>query len=293
MMPLQPTLRGQFSFHGFGDKRLKSNLMSSTQRLNWRVVLVRPRNPLNIGAAARAMANFGIPDLVVVDPYEPVWREAKSAVGAEELIRSARSVPTLSEALEDVTLVIGTTAGAKRNLPHGLMSLTDLPSWLRRQGQNRLAAILFGSEKTGLSNENFSFCHALVRIPTRPDCSSMNLGQSVAVCAYELTRAKLVDDIAALRVSNSRADAGKRPPARVQESSPASVQSLDHLLIRAAAVLESANYLQPKTRAAAILKLRRLMLRMSLTNYEAKVLGGILAQVEWKLGIRQDPQENA
>ena len=259
--------------------------MRSARSLNWRMVLVRPRNPLNIGAAARAMANFGLSDLVVVDPYESVWRETRSAVGAEELIRSARSVGTVPEALEGITLVVGTTAGARRTLPQDLMSLAQLPAWLRSKRQHHQAAILFGSEKTGLSNEHLSYCQALVRIPTTPDCPSMNLGQSVAVCAYELTRAGLVDlhRPSASEHSHAKLTAGSLAEARVHRSNPATVQSLDHILIRAASVLDRAGYLQPKTRNAALLKLRRLLLRMELTNYEAKVMGGILAQVEWKL----------
>ncbi|HUY14292.1 MAG TPA: TrmJ/YjtD family RNA methyltransferase [Terriglobia bacterium] len=258
--------------------------MLSTSRFQWRVVLARPRNPLNIGAAARAMANFGFSDLVVVDPFDPVWREARSAVGAEDLVRSARCVKTLSEALESVTLVVGTTTGARRSLPQELMSLTELPAWLRGKGRRHRAAILFGPEKTGLTNEHLSFCHVLVRIPTSPRCPSMNLGQSVAVCAYELARAGLVDRRpAAAGSTQATPGPGKLPGARVYQSSPASVQSLDHILLRGAAVLDRAGYLEPKTRQAAVLKLRRLLLRMDLTNYDAKVLGGVLAQVEWKL----------
>ncbi len=259
--------------------------MPSTHCFEWRIVLVRPRNPLNIGAAARAMANFGLSDLVVVDPYEPVWQETRSAVGAGDLIRSARSVETLPEALENVTLVVGTTAGARRTLPQDLMSLTELSAWLRNKRRRHRAAMLFGSEKTGLSNEHLSYCHALVRIPTTPDCPSMNLGQSVAVCGYELTRAGLVapGPVRAVRSTRAKVEFGRRPEARVHHSDIASVQSLDHILIRAASVLGRVGYLQPATRNAAMLKLRRLLLRMKLTNYEAKVLGGILAQVEWKL----------
>ena len=257
--------------------------MLSTGQLKWRVVLARPRNPLNIGAAARAMANFGFSDLVVVDPFDPVWREVRSAVGAEDLLRSAHSVATLSEALEGVTLVVGTTAGARRSLPQHLVSLTELPNWLRGKRPRHRAAILFGPEKTGLTNEHLSFCHILVRIPTSPQCPSMNLGQSVAVCAYELTRAGLVDLETAAASTLTTPRPAKLPEARVFHSNPASVESLNHILLRAAAVLERAGYLQPKTHKAALLKLRRLLWRMNLTNYEAKVLGGVLAQVEWKL----------
>ena len=86
----------------------------TAHELNWRVVLVRPRNPLNIGAAARAMANFGLQDLMVVAPYEPVWQEVRSAVGAEEVVKSARAVERLEEAIGDANLVVGTTAGGQR-----------------------------------------------------------------------------------------------------------------------------------------------------------------------------------
>src|SRR5579859_4965677 len=95
--------------------------------LSWRIVLVRPRNPLNIGAAARAMANFGFRDLVVAKPYEPTWQETRSAVGAEDVVTSAHAVPTLLEATGDAALVIGTTSGTRRHLKRDLVQLGDLP----------------------------------------------------------------------------------------------------------------------------------------------------------------------
>jgi TrmH family RNA methyltransferase len=246
----------------------------------WRVVLVRPRNPLNIGAAARALANFGFREMVVVAPFGPTWQETRSAVGAEELVRSARAVDTLDEAVADRTMVIGTTSGARRNLDRELIPLQELPGWLeanacppRRatsRGKPAPAALLFGSEKTGLSNEHLSYCHALVRIPTSPGCPSMNLGQAVAVCGYELARAGAVS---------------AQPPAFGQHiSRSANMQSLDHLLTRAVSVLDQTGYLQPKSRDAMIIKLRRLLVDLRLTNNDAKILGGVLAQIEWKLG---------
>lgn len=244
----------------------------------WRIVLVRPRNPLNIGAAARAMANFGFQDLVVVEPHEPVWRETRSAVGAEGIVSSARAVKDLEEAIADCTLVVGTTSGSRRNFDRDLISLAEFPEWLKRHvpgtagGQRpRLerAALLFGSEKTGLSNHHLSYCHALVRIPTAPACPSMNLGQAVAVCCYELARARAV--------------ASHPPLARVHRSDSANLQSLLHVFERAGRVLDQTGYLKPKSRAATLVKLRRLLLDLKLTNNDVKILGGILAQIEWKL----------
>src|SRR5574337_1445034 len=203
---------------------------------DWRIVLVRPRNPLNIGAAARAMANFGFRDLVVVAPHAPVWQETRSAVGAEEIIRSARAVNDLLEAIGDATLVVGTTSGSRRNLDRDLVPLAEFPAWLRKRKARGRGAILFGSEKTGLANEHLSYCHALVRIPTAPDCSSMNLGQAVAVCAYELARSGTVPS----------------PPPRltIHRSDLANLQSLEHLFDRAARLLDEVGYLKPKGRNA-------------------------------------------
>ena len=238
--------------------------------LVWRFVLVRPRNPLNIGAAARAMANFGFREMVVVAPYSPVWQETRSAVGAEEIVISARAVESLVEAIGDASVVVGTTAGSRRTLDRELIPLPDFPTWLQQRKVGGRVAVLFGSEKTGLSNEHLSYCHTLVRIPTAVGCPSMNLGQAVAVCGYELARAGLVPTHP-LRLS-------------VHQSDPASVQSLYHLFDRSARVLEQVGYLKPKSRRATLIKLRRLMLDLELTNHDARILGGILAQVEWKIG---------
>lgn len=245
----------------------------------WRIVLARPRNPLNIGAAARAMVNFGFRELVVVAPYPPTWQEASSAVGADDVMKSARALDSLVEGIGAAALVLGTTCGSRRNLDRGLISLRDLPAWLdkrRRDGQKRPAgrhalgaALLFGSEKTGLSNEEMSFCHGLVRIPTEPECPSMNLGQAVAVCCYELARA------GAVGIAPARA--------RIHLSDPANMQSLDHVFERAARVLGDVGYLKPKSRQATLAKLRRLLLDLDLTQSDAKIVGGILAQIEWKL----------
>lgn len=237
--------------------------------LDWRFVLVRPRNPLNIGAAARAMANFGFREMVVVAPYGPVWQETRSAVGAEEVVTSARAVDSLVEAAGDAATVIGTTAGSRRNLDRDLIPLPDLPAWLRERKAKGRVAVLFGSEKTGLSNEHLSYCHALIRIPTVADCPSMNLGQAVAVTAYELARAGLVP---------------RRPPKlTLHQSDGANLQSVDHLFDRAARVLDQVGYLKPKSRGATLIKLRRLLLDLGLTNNDARILGGVLAQIEWKI----------
>ncbi len=238
--------------------------------LNWRIVLVRPRNPLNIGAAARALANFGLSEMAVVAPFEPTWEEARTAaVGADPVIASARSVPSLSEILADAALVAGTTTGSRRNLDREILTLPQLAPWLRRRKARGRAVLLFGSEKTGLSNEDMSRCHVLVRIPTAPDCPSMNLGQAVAVCAYELTRAGVVPV--------------RAPEVTVHRSEPANQQALHHIFEHAVRILDASGYFHPKSRAAMLIKLRRTLLDLNLTCNDVRVLGGVLSQVAWKL----------
>src|ERR1700678_2210638 len=167
---------------------------------NLRVVLVATRNPLNIGAAARAMSNFGCTHLRLVNPYDPAYREARSAVGAAPVLASAEQFSTVAEAVADCPLVVGTTAAGRRELHHQLCTLEAgariiLQRLTRKRaarGKKARASLLFGSEKTGLSNEDLSHCHWLLTIPMQEHEDvrhpSMNLGQAVAVCLYELVR---------------------------------------------------------------------------------------------------------
>ena len=105
-------------------------MLSDQQREQIEVILVSPRNPLNMGAAARAMANFGLSRLKVVAPYAPHWREAKSAVGAPEILANAVVAETLAEAVRDCTLVAGTGTLTFRKPEQHVAHLPDLPALL-------------------------------------------------------------------------------------------------------------------------------------------------------------------
>jgi len=150
------------------------------------VVLVRTRNPLNLGAVARAMSNFGAGELRTVQPFGKAWREAQSAVGAGEVMAQAKEFATIAEAVADCALVVGTTSVGNRELKHPLHDLVEAAPMLRERMRAGRVAVLFGSEKWGLSNEELSYCHWLLRIPTREEHRSMNLGQAVAVVLYEM-----------------------------------------------------------------------------------------------------------
>ena len=228
------------------------------------VVLVSTRNPLNIGAAARAMSNFGFRDLRTVNPYELAFREAKSAVGAADVLAKAKVCATISEAVADCSLVAGTTAGRNRQLEHELKSLPEAAPLIRRGLGSGRVAILFGSEKRGLSNEDLSYCHWLMRIPTVESTPAMNLGQAVALCMYEIVREK------------RQATASKRRA----DPSAAELERLSSALIES---LKVSGYFGKNAGASAEEGIRRLVRRMGLSKEDSTTLLGMLRQMLWKM----------
>jgi len=226
-----------------------------------RVVLVSPRNPLNIGAAARAMSNFGFRHLRLVNPYEVAFREARSAVKAGAILQSAAEFKTLAEAVADCALVVGTTAAAKRELHHPLRRLEYAGRLLRKALAAGPVALLFGSEKFGLGNDDLAYCHWLLRIPAREEHGSMNLGQSVAVCLYELIR------VARVPTPEPR----KRPTS----------EDLERLTELLREVLERSGYVHATSTEA---KVRRLVRRLDLNAHDAEIWIGMFRQILWKLG---------
>jgi TrmH family RNA methyltransferase len=227
------------------------------------VVLVSPRNPLNVGAAARATSNFGFSRLRVVNPYEVAFREARSAVGASSILRRAEEYASLAEAVADCTLVIGTTAARKRELHHTLRPLPDGAPLIRRRLRSSRIGLLFGSEKRGLSNEDFSHCHWLMRIPTREEHGSMNLGQAVAVCLYEIARAA--------------------PAKRADKPHLATAAEIEAITQRLLEALTRSGYVKPQAAASTEEKIRRMVRRLAIPASDADVWMGILRQILWKL----------
>ncbi len=229
------------------------------------VVLVSTSNPLNIGAAARAMSNFGVLQLRVVNPYDVAFREARSAMGAAPLLAKAEEFKSVAEAVADCGLVVGTTAIQHRELQHPLRRLEYGARLIRKQLASERVALLFGAEKTGLSNDDLSHCHWLMHIPTREQHSSMNLGQAVAVCLYELIR-----DV-------SKAT---RPEKIEQRATAGEVERISSGLIEA---LHVSGYVNPIAVAPTEERVRRMIRRLSLSSKDAELWLGMLRQILWKL----------
>jgi len=231
-----------------------------------RVVLVDARNPLNIGAAARAMSNFGFQHLRVVNPYDVAFQGARSAAGAADVLAHAEKYETVADAVADCSLVIGTTAVGHRELQHSLRRLEAAAQLIRShlQSTSGTCALLFGSEKFGLSNRDMSHCHWLIHIPTREEHLSMNLGQAVAICLYELIRES----------------ATTVEPENANPASSAEIERIHETLFTA---LEASGY--PKLNSSDSFEgaVRRLVRRLRLQTRDAEFLLGMLRQIVWKL----------
>ena len=211
------------------------------------------------------MSNFGFTKLRLVKPYEAAFREARSAIRAHYILEQATVYDDLSEAIGDCSLVVGSTAVGHRDLHLPLYRLEAAAQIIGTHLESSPAALLFGSEKFGLSNEQMSFCHWLLRIPTREAHGSMNLGQAVAICLYELSR------------SDASASDRFAGPDRLLASES------DRMTALLTEALRLSGYVGDRTHNSAELKIRRLVRRLGIASSDAESWLGILRQILWKL----------
>jgi len=233
-------------------------------------VLVGTQHPGNIGAAARALKTMGLTRLVLVQPEKFPHEEAyRRAAGADDLLAQAVVAADLATAVADCRLVLGCTARSRR---------VALEEHSPRQAAARLAqaagagpvALLFGRERTGLTNEELQLCHAAVHIDANPDYSSLNLAAAVQVLAYE-TRLALQDAAAAPLAAEDPAE--PRP-------APATHAQLEGFFAQLAQTLEQIDFHKGRAPESAMRKLRRLYLRSDLDEKEVRLLRGILADCQ-------------
>jgi tRNA C32,U32 (ribose-2'-O)-methylase TrmJ len=296
-------------------------MLSTAARARLAIVLVGARNPSNIGAAARAMQDFGFSDLRIVNDFSAPFEaarlesdqlEAKSAVAAQHVMHSARRYDTLASALADCSLIVATTAIGERQLKHPILPLqqaaplilaalhtattmgapclasetwaadeplpTTQPSPSAQdsaQDPHPKIALLFGSEKTGLTNDQLSHATLLTTIPMfSPENSrhlSMNLGQSVAVCLYELSRSGFEASV-------------EIPPLH---EAPATAEDRERLTQLLLDVLHATGYTRRFPANASEPLIRQLVQQLSaphreaISHRQAMTLMGILRQILW------------
>lgn len=211
------------------------------------------------------MSNFGFTELRLVKPYDLAFREARSAVRAHYILEQTQVFESVADAVADAALVVGTTAVGHRDLHVPLYRLETASTLMREEMAQTNVALLFGSEKFGLSNEDLSHCHWLLRIPTRAEHGSMNLGQAVSICLYELRREAAFES---QRFPTTPSLAG------------AQSERITELLSEA---LTHSGYIQEKTSGSSELKLRRLVRRMGIPASDSETWLGMLRQILWKL----------
>ena len=246
------------------------------------IVLVSPRNPLNIGAAARAMANFGFSRLSIVAPFAQNWMEAKSAVGAPDLLREAKVYATLAEAVAHGTLVLGTGSLDRRRPVQAILGLPEAAAQIRKSvaseensARPARTALVFGSEKHGLTSDDLSWCHALIVIDTCEAQPSMNLGQAVAVCLYEISR----------NPETSSAGAAKQSePLKITGVESSNTEQLDRLAALVEETMEAVNYSTRGMRSANGAALRVLLRRLMPNEADLRRMMGLFRRILWQLG---------
>lgn len=235
-----------------------------------RIVLVEPSHPGNIGAAARAMMNMSLDSLVLVRPRQFPHAEATArASGAEALLASARVAESVREAVADCGFVAATTSRG-RDQNFRVLDAREAARRLVAESRRAPAAVLFGAERTGLTNEDLEQSHALVRIPADPAYASLNLAMAVQIIAYELFLAR----------SESTGEGVSRiEPARVTPL--ATPPEMERLYAHLAEVMEEVGF-RDRTQSGTNLmaRIRRFLQRAELDENEANILRGLLTAVQ-------------
>jgi TrmH family RNA methyltransferase len=241
----------------------------SIERLPPAVVLVRPREEGNVGAAARAMANMGLERLILVEPAAPFGPVATAfAVGAHHLLEGAERVPDLRAALAPFGRVVATTSTRDRRLGVPLLSPRELPAGLAADPPGTPAALLFGPEVGGLDNDELSMASLLVNIPCSPVQPTLNLAQAVLIVTYELFLAR-----------------GAEPPA-VDAEPPAATAEIDGLFDHLADVLARIGFARDDSFPGVLRDLRQLTARAAPSSREVRILRGIARRARHALEHR-------
>jgi len=229
---------------------------------NIRIVLVETSHPGNIGAAARAMKTMGLSQLCLVRPAAYPCAEATArASGADDVLAGAQVVDTLEEALVDTRLVIASSARLRtRRWPQ--LGTREAASRAMAEAAVGEVALVFGRERTGLTNDELDHAHYLVTIPSNPDYSSLNLAAAVQVLAYELRMA--VGETAVAPASDEPGE------------EPAGADDVERFYAHLQETLVVLAFLDPDNPRHLMRRLRRLFNRVRLTQNEINILRGIL-----------------
>jgi len=229
--------------------------------MHLRIVLVEPHEAGNVGAAARAMKNFGFSELAIAGSRPQVTRDAAEwwAKGGADVVQSAQHFQSLQHALADVHLSIATTAVRGRHVYEQLTPSEVARLAEESLGDDHTLALIFGREEWGLTGAEIAMCQRTAVIPTAPDCPTMNLAQAVAIFCYELGK-------------------GLRPPARISDPAPGDL--IHNLDTRTRDLLIRVGFFADKEPDRMCAELQALAAKRMLTTREASLLLSFVAHVE-------------
>ena len=233
---------------------------------NVHIVLVETSHPGNIGSAARAAKTMGITRLRMVKPRLYPHADATAfAAGATEILEQSLQFDSLADAVSDCRLVVGTTA-RRRAVAAPILLPTEGAENLIQVASEQPVALVFGRERTGLTNEELDLCQQLIEIPANPDYSSLNLGAAVQVLSYELRKAAFG------KVEVAEEDEARDPPATAEQ--------IERFYSHLEQVLIGTGFLDADNPRYLMRRLRRLFGRAGLDEREVNILRGILGSVE-------------
>ena len=162
---------------------------------NIRIVMINTSHPGNIGSAARVMKNMGLKRLYLVQPKKfPDYEASAMASGATDILSKAIVCDSFAEALNGCHLVLGTTA-RERKIQHEFLDGREAGVLTADESQQQEVALVFGRERTGLTNDEIGLCHKLINIPTNPDYSSLNVASAIQIICYEVMMASGVQSV--------------------------------------------------------------------------------------------------
>lgn len=235
------------------------------------VILCNPQMGENIGAAARAMFNFGLNDLRLVNPRDgwPNERADTMSTGALELMPPVQVFDTLPQAVADLHFVLGTTARSRAMVKPVYTPQSAMAEVYVRNASGQKTGILFGAERSGLLNDEIAACHGIITIPTNENFTSLNLGQSVLLMAYEWMRG-------AHNAPNGKVlDYGDSPPASQKEQ--------ESFLSRLESELEDSGFFRSEELKPTMKRnVRNIFTRADVTEQELRTLHGIITSLKRK-----------
>lgn len=238
--------------------------MTQAMLENIRIVLINTSHPGNIGSAARAMKTMGLNQLYLVDPVSFPDRKADElSAGADDILKRATVVSTMDEAIADCALVVGTSART-RHIPWPLLNPREMAEKVTAEPKESKIAIVFGSEQSGMTNEQLQRCHLHITIPANPDYSSLNLAAAVQVVAYELRMASLAD--------------AKLPAPK--DYRPANADEMEGLFAHMERALIKIDFLKLNAPRKLMTRLRRFFFRARPDVMEMNIFRGMLTAIE-------------